>query len=270
MHASDRFVALCYHDVLPSTRAAGGGAERFAVPTAMFERMLDTIRALEHRGCSLEVAIRSAGERRVAITFDDATESQYLHAMPALRARGMTATVYAVPRWVGRPGYMSWDQLREIRAWGMSVQSHSYSHPFLSECDRGQLRSELRDSKAEIDRELGQDTTEIAFPGGDPPRLTLRGELAAAGYTVHVGTRWGINVAGRVGRPFVQRCTVRGDVSEEDARRYVLGDRWMAAQNHPKETFLRSMRATLGPTRYARWRRRFLDTVNPRRRDMAS
>lgn len=265
MQAADRFVALCYHDVLPSTQAAGGGAERFAVPTAMFERMLDAICALDHRGCSLEVAIRSVRERRVAITFDDATESQYLHAMPALRARGMTATVYAVPQWVGRQGYMSWDQLREIKSWGMSVQSHSFSHPFLSECTREQLRAELRDSKAALDRELGQQTMEIAFPGGDPPRFGLRGELVAAGYTVHVGTRWGVNVDGRVGRPFVRRCTVRGDLSEADARRYVLGNRWMAAMNNPKEMLLRSMRAALGPSRYARWRRRFLDALNPNR-----
>jgi len=263
--ADDRWVALCYHDVFPATRAAGGGPERFAVPTPMFERMLDTIREEGFRGCSLGEAIACPGTRRVAITFDDATESQYRHAMPALRARAMTATVYAVPQWVGRPGYMTWDQLREISHWGMSVQSHSLSHPFLSECDRERLRHELRESKAALDRELGQRTTEIAFPGGDAPRRALRGELSAAGYAIHVGTRWGLNEDGRTGAGFVKRCTVRGDISVEQARRFVRGDAWLAAANLPREAVLRNLRAAVGPSRYARWRRRLLDTLRPDR-----
>lgn len=263
--SADRWVALCYHDVLPATSAAGGGPERFAVPTPMFERMLDVIRDEGFRGCSLAEALRAPGTRRVAITFDDATRSQYEHAMPALRARGMTATVYAVPTWVGRPGYMSWDQLREIASWGMSVQSHSLSHPFLSECPRDALRTELGGSKAALDRELGQDTREIAFPGGDPPRRALREELAAAGYRVAVGTRWGLNVDGRTDRGFIRRCTVRGDIQPEDARRVVRGDPWLALVNHPREAVLRTLRAALGPTRYARWRRRLLDAVLPDR-----
>lgn len=256
------WVSLVYHDVLPATSAAGGGPKRFDVPLAMFELMLDTVRAEGYLGCSLEEALARPGERRVAITFDDATAGQFQHAMPALRARGMTATVYVATDWVGRPDFMTWDDLRQIADWGMSVQSHTKSHPFLSELGEVRLRFELGESKQRIDRELRQDTAEIAFPGGDPPARHLRHLLAECGYRTAVGTRWGLNEDAGPGSGFVRRCTVRGDVTPETARRYVQADPWLALAMHPKEFALRGIRSTLGATRYSRWRRRLLDLIS--------
>ena len=259
------WVALCYHDVEPGARALGGGPERFSVPLDAFELMLDTIAGHGMRGCSLARAIEDGARPQVAITFDDANLGQYLYAMPALRARGMTATVYACIDWVGQPGYMTWAQLREIASWGMSVQSHSWSHPFLSECDAPRLERELSDSKKEIDDELGQDTSEIAFPGGDPPARHLRHMIAEAGYRTPVGTRWGVNAGPPEAGRFVKRCTVRGPLSRELAERYVRADAGLAWRNHPKEFVLRGLRAALGPSRYARWRRDVLDVLRPAR-----
>lgn len=257
----DRWVALCYHDVRPATNASGGGPERFAVPLAAFERMLDAIQALGYRGCSLAEARSGGDARRVAITFDDATLSQFEHAMPALRARSMTASVYVVTDWVGRPGFMDWEQLRRIKDWGMSVQSHSKSHPFLSELDRDRLQDELASSRERLDRELRQETVEIAFPGGDAPRRSLRAMLPACGYRIAIGSRWGVNIGSAESAGFVRRCTVRGDLEPEMARRFVVGDSRLAWTQHPREFVLRSLRSTLGPSRYARWRRRLLDAV---------
>jgi peptidoglycan/xylan/chitin deacetylase (PgdA/CDA1 family) len=257
----DRWVALCYHDVRPATNASGGGPERFAVPLGAFECMLDAIQALGYRGCSLAEARASVDAQRVAITFDDATLSQFEHAMPALRARDMTASVYVVTDWVGRPGYMDWDQLRRIKDWGMSVQSHSKSHPFLSELDGAELRDELASSRERLDHELRQETVEIAFPGGDAPRRSLRALLPACGYGVAIGSRWGVNVGRGDAAGFVRRCTVRGDLDSKTARQFVVGDARLAWTHHPREFVLRSLRSTLGPSRYARWRRRILDAV---------
>jgi peptidoglycan/xylan/chitin deacetylase (PgdA/CDA1 family) len=257
-----RFVCLVYHDVVPETAAGGGGPERFSVPLRMFERMLDAIRREGFAGCSLEAALAAPGTRRVAITFDDANAGQFEHAVPALRARGMTATIYVVANWVGRPGFMTWDQLRQAREWGMSVQSHTCTHPFLSELDEPALRRELADSKAILDRELGQDTRELAFPGGDPPRRSLRHLPAELGFTVMAGTRWGVNSDPASPGRIVRRCTVRGNISEGAARRFVQGDPWLALARRPREAALRGIRGALGPSRYARWRRHFLDAVS--------
>lgn len=258
----DRWAALCYHDVLPETTASGGGPQRFDVPLSSFETMLDVIAELGYRGCSVADALAAPGSGRVAITFDDGNAGQFEHAAPALRARGMTATFYVTTDWVGAPGFMTWEQLRQLKAWGMSVQSHSRSHPFLSELDEAALRRELTESRARLDAELGQQTTEIAFPGGDAPSRRLRRLLAECGYRTALGTRWGLNADASSGglRP-LKRCTVRGVTDRDWARRVVEGDAGLTMRNWPKESVLRSVRSTLGPTRYARWRRWLLDRI---------
>jgi peptidoglycan/xylan/chitin deacetylase (PgdA/CDA1 family) len=256
------WVCLMYHDVLPATNAAGGGPERFAVPLESFERMLDTIAEAGYRGCSLSAAVAAPGQRLVAITFDDGSVSQFACALPALVARGMTATFFVTTDWIGTPGYMSWDQLRQMVDRGMSVQSHTRSHPFLSELGHDALRRELEESKAALDRALGQNTTEISLPGGNPPRRSLRPLLAEAGYRVVARSRWGRNgEPARTGVTWIRRCAARGRVTADEARRVLQGDARLALARYPREALLNGIRSVLGASRYARWRRRLLDTL---------
>lgn len=259
----DRWVSLMYHDVLPDTPATGGGPERFAVPLASFEATLDVIAEAGYLGCSLATALEEVGRPRVAITFDDGTRSNFDFALPALRARSMTATFFITTDWVGQPGFMTWSELRELKSLGMSVQSHTRSHPFLSELDEASLRSELAGSKAELDRQLDQDTTQIGLPGGDSPRRALRHLLADCGYDVVAGSKWGVNDDhSRVGGiRHVRRCTVRGRTPPTFARRVVSGDPWLALRRYPREATLAGIRSTLGAGRYSRWRRSFLDAL---------
>lgn len=258
---ADAWIALCYHDVQPTMPKGGGGPAHFTVPTASFELMLDTIAQNGALGCSLADAFANPARKRVAITFDDGNIGQYENAFPALLARGMTATFYVTTDWVGQPGFVTWEQLREMAAAGMSIQSHTCSHPFLSECNPGQLLIELQESKRMIDAELGQNTREIAFPGGDAPKRGLRYVLGVAGYEVAVGTRWGMNRDSKAGRGFIRRCTARGELEPGFAQRVIDADPWLGASWVAKEATLRRLRSTLGASRYARWRRAFLDVV---------
>jgi peptidoglycan/xylan/chitin deacetylase (PgdA/CDA1 family) len=181
----------------------------------------------------------------------------------------MTATFFVTVDWVGRPGFMTWDQLGQLTEWGMSVQSHTKSHPFLSELDRDRLRAELAESKEALDRALGQDTTQIALPGGNAPRLGLRDVLSEVGYHVVATSRWGRNSEGSESvlakkRRWIRRCTVPRSFSSELARRVAVGDPRLTATRYPREVALNGVRAVLGASRYARWRRRLLDVLEGR------
>jgi peptidoglycan/xylan/chitin deacetylase (PgdA/CDA1 family) len=258
------WVTLCYHDVQPVMPVGGGGPSHFTVPLASFELMLDKIAALGYVGCSLAHAIAQPGRPRVAITFDDGDVGQYHHAFPALVARDMTATFYITTDWVGRRGYMTWKQIQNMSAHGMSIQSHTRSHPFLSELNEEALRAELSGSKTLIESHIGRPVNEIAFPGGDPPARGLRLVLAETGYDIAVGTRWGVDTdvrAQTTRRGFVHRCSMRGPITEDLARRIIQADPWLAVSYTAKESTLRRLRSALGPTRYAQWRRRVLDVL---------
>lgn len=257
---SGHWVCLLYHDVAAAPPGVSGGPEHYSVSVTGFGAQLDLIAAEGCVGVSVGRALTESGPT-VAISFDDGTAGMYEHAFPMLAEHRMTATFYVTTSWIGRAGYMTWPQLREMAAAGMEIQSHTRSHPFLSELNITRLREELRGSKEDLDAHLGQETDQIALPGGDAPRGTSWEEIAAAGYRVVGTSRWGVN-DGRKGVPVrIRRCTVRGDPEAAWFRRVLRGDPWLAVRRGARERFLARVRAGLGPSRYAKWRRRALDLL---------
>ncbi len=260
------WVALMYHDIAPGSVGPSGGKEHFSVPVRKFREQLDMIHEMGFEGRSLEEVLDGTAPGRIAITFDDADAGQYTHGFPELIKRGMTATFFVVTDWVGQSGYAGWDQLRKMKMAGMSIQSHTRTHPFLSNLDEGALRDELCASKSLLDAKLDQDTSTLAFPGGDPPRRSLRALVAAAGYRFVATSTWGVNrVRWQSPEPRpVRRCTIRGEVASTRFRRILEGDRALGASRQARDGFLRMIRRALGPNRYAEWRRAFLNKITVR------
>ncbi len=250
---------LMYHEITPDRPA--GTAEYYAVAAARFAEQL---RALEERGLlgvSLEEQLQSPAANSVAITFDDGHESAYTQAFPELMRRRMRATFFITTSWVGQPGRVTWNQLREMSAAGMSLQSHTATHPFLSELTRGMAEHELATSRLRLDQELGQQTTTISLPGGDfPPGGAA--VCVAAGYRWVATSLWGPNrtqaQAGR--RPaLVRRYTVRAGTTDAQFLRVITARSSAHSPAALRSRALSDLRSLLGPQRYARWRRRFLN-----------
>ncbi len=258
MQLSGGWVCLLYHDV------ASRQTDYFATPAPAFAAQLDAVRAAGYRGGSIAAALAARPEdRSLAISFDDGNLGQFAAAFPALAERGMTATFFITTSWVGRPGYVTWDHLRQMRDAGMSIQSHTRTHPFLSELGASALAEELRAAKHDLDQALGQDTDMLALPGGDFPRRRFAPLVREAGYRVVATSIWGVNrgVGTRDGWTEVRRCTVRGEPPLDEFRRVAAGDPALGRLRRGRERVLGTLRRSLGPSRYARWRRWFLEAV---------
>ncbi len=130
--------------------------------------------------------------RPVVLTFDDGYDDIYTQAYPILAAGGMAGTAYVISDFVGQPGYMTWDQLRDLSRHGWSIQSHTISHPDLRVVADAELQRQLRESKARIERELGLPVQHLNYPAGKHDARVMAA-AGAAGYrtavTVDYGTR---------------------------------------------------------------------------------
>ena len=124
------------------------------------------------------------------LTFDDGMASDYTVAFPVLRELGLRATFFVVPTLVDTPGYVSWDQLREMVAAGMEVGSHSLTHPFVDGLDRPALEREFGESKRIIEDRLGAPVHAASLPRGWGAR-DLEEVLAGLGYRVFCTSRVG-------------------------------------------------------------------------------
>lgn len=253
------WVCVMYHEVLEELPRRGGRSEYFAVSRTAFEEQLEWIGQFGFRGCTIGDSLSNPQAARIAITFDDGTIGQARYAFPALLARQMSATFFVVTDWVGRPGFASWDDLREMQAAGMEISSHTRTHPFLSELGDDDVLAELRDSRRELDDRLGQVTTLVSLPNGDWPRRGARRLIAEAGYRVVASSGWGRNPSRPVAAlRVVRRCTVRGRPDSAWFRKVLFADRWLAARRLTREAVLGALRSGVGPSRYSRWRRAML------------
>jgi hypothetical protein len=93
---------------------------------------------------------------------------------------------------VGQQGYLSWEQLREMTANGMSIQSHSCTHSQLTHGTSRQAREELLLSKDRLEQALGRRITAFAAPGGSwRPDLSALAE--ECGYQIVCTSEQGVN-----------------------------------------------------------------------------
>jgi len=252
-----------YHDVTPGEAGTSKSASYFSVERQLFASQLDQLAVEGYTVRSLESSLADPRPRQVALSFDDGNLGQFEQGFPELARRGMSATFFVTTDWVGRPGYASWEALREMHAAGMSIQSHTRSHPFLSELDPQTAFDELRSSREALDEALGQRTASLALPNGDFPRGGSR-VFRDAGYTVVGTSRWGRNRSAAAGNAtvlLIRRCTVRGRPSPEEFRATFTGSVWLGTRRRLRESALNAIRTAVGPTRYAIWRTRFLDAM---------
>jgi peptidoglycan/xylan/chitin deacetylase (PgdA/CDA1 family) len=122
---------------------------------------------------------KSIPPRSALITIDDGYSVGYAVAWPILKQYGYPFTMFIYTDYVrGGPkaggGSMTWEQLAEMRNAGVSIQSHTVSHPDLRRKKAGAsqasyddwLWNELHGSKAMLEEKLGIKVTALALPYG--------------------------------------------------------------------------------------------------------
>ena len=148
----------------------------------------------------------------LALTFDDGVTSVLENAAPVLRHHGIPSTMFAVSGWAdgnhpaGYEHVLDWKGLAALQDAGMTVASHSVTHPDFGKIDAGRARSELEDSRRRLEEGLGVTVDEFAIPFGQSRNWSRAAREAAADvygtvYAQSVETR----PAGTVPRTFITR-----------------------------------------------------------------
>ena len=65
-----------------------------------------------------------------------------------------------------REDWMTWDMVREMRAGGMTVGAHTVTHPVLSSISLEDQRTEVHESMARLEQELGERPRLFSYPVG--------------------------------------------------------------------------------------------------------
>ncbi len=170
-------VFLMYHEIeLPNRKFCQSepGYVRYVISIDEFRAQMSAIRESGLGGVSLSEAL-SFSSPAVALTIDDGCETDLLAIAPVLKQFGYGATFYITAGLLGKPGYMSTSQLRELSALDFEIGSHSMTHPYLSDLDEAGLHREIVGSKVMLEDIIGKPVEHFSCPGGryDSRALTV-------------------------------------------------------------------------------------------------
>jgi peptidoglycan/xylan/chitin deacetylase (PgdA/CDA1 family) len=135
---------------------------------------------------------RSLPDGTVGITIDDAHVSAYREAWPRLKAAGLPFTLFVATDSVDRGdrGFMSWAQIRELAAAGVTIAAQTASHPHMADAGLDEVEAELARSNERFRAELGSVPEIFGYPYGELS-LAVREKVIEAGYRFAFGQHSG-------------------------------------------------------------------------------
>jgi peptidoglycan/xylan/chitin deacetylase (PgdA/CDA1 family) len=227
---------LAYHEIMPDSTYS------YCVPCHALQQQLRLVQI--HNS-------KRENNSPVHVTFDDGELSQHLYALPLLTQYDIPATFFVTPGLIGSDTkFLGWNRLKEMQDSGHSIQSHGWSHKFLTFCGEEELTFELRVSKEVLENRLGQPVIALAAPGGRWNRRVVEA-CAAAGYRrLYVSDPWiaremsGVQVLGRF---MVRRTTTLPDLA-----RILQGDRRMLSSLRMRSQIKQSLVGLIGESAYHR------------------
>ncbi|MCP4673280.1 MAG: polysaccharide deacetylase family protein, partial [Desulfobacula sp.] len=162
---------LCYH------RFAKTCTSQLCMPEDVFTDQMLFLKNNNYRVISLQMLFefltydKAIPKNSVVITIDDGYRSVYDVAWPILKKLGFTATLFIYNDFIGGGSALTWDEIREMKAGGFEIGSHTLSHADLTLKKKGEthngyinrITQEIFESKKILDLKLNQDTRFFAY-----------------------------------------------------------------------------------------------------------
>ena len=162
-----------------------------------FKEQLEYLKTSNYRVISLQQLVlylqkgAKLPERSVVITIDDGYKSVYEKAWPLLKDYNYPFTVFLYAKATENRhwDYMTWDQVKEMKAAGVDFQNHGFAHEHMAFMPSGMnmdeyrawIRADLAVSTRILSEELEERPRFFAIPYGEYNN-TLLGEVRSFGY----------------------------------------------------------------------------------------
>jgi peptidoglycan/xylan/chitin deacetylase (PgdA/CDA1 family) len=163
------YTHLLYHELVVPGRVPcrdEPGYLRYVLAATHFEIQMRWLKDKGWRVMSVSEALEADASPGLAITFDDGCETDLLVAAPLLQELGFQATFYITYAFLGTPGFMSIEQLRQLSRLGFEIGCHSMTHAYLSDADDVQLNHEIVEPKVYLEQILARPVEHFSCPGG--------------------------------------------------------------------------------------------------------
>jgi peptidoglycan/xylan/chitin deacetylase (PgdA/CDA1 family) len=160
---------------------------KMTVTPETFEKQMKWLTEHHYTGVDLDTFVQIVrGEiqgpvKPVVITFDDNNLNAYDAGLPILKKYNQKAVFYIITNKLKNKDTIDEERIRNLVAEGMSIQSHTVSHPVLTQVDNARLDAELLESKKTLEALMGKPVLHLAYPG-TTHNQRVRDRAKALGY----------------------------------------------------------------------------------------
>ena len=106
--------------------------------------------------------------KQILLTIDDAFSSFYENAWPILKKEKIPFILFVSTQPVGKYGYMSWDQIKEIDKENfVHIGNHSHTHEYLVDRTPDEILNDLNKSILIFKKNLGYNSHFFSYPFGE-------------------------------------------------------------------------------------------------------
>jgi peptidoglycan/xylan/chitin deacetylase (PgdA/CDA1 family) len=213
-----RAITLLYHDVVTaghfgSSGFSGADADIYKLSREAFIEHLDAIKAaLPHPPVTVQEALLPETKSAVLLAFDDGGAGTWEHTAPLLEERGWRGHFFIPTNWIGKPGFLTANQILLLHQRGHVIGSHSCSHPLrMSSLPRKEIFREWQLSIQQLSEIVGEPLFTASVPAGYySPAVAEAAEAAGIRALFHsepVATVKRFQTCQLFGRYSIQRAT---------------------------------------------------------------
>jgi peptidoglycan/xylan/chitin deacetylase (PgdA/CDA1 family) len=181
---------LCYHDIRDWKPNERTSMKEYIVPVQNFKDQMKTLHDSGYKTISPDeyYAYLTTGaplpEKPVMITYDDTDLEQFTIGKTEMDKYGFKGVYFIMTISIGRPRYMSKEQIKQLADEGHTIASHTWDHHNVKNYQGDDWDNQLLKSKNTIEAITGKPVKYFAYPFGlwKPeafPELEKRGYKAA-------------------------------------------------------------------------------------------
>lgn len=164
---------IMYHHIQPMELAEKLGHGSLTVDATMFETQMKYLKDHNYTAVSLEELVnalyarRSLPEKPVMITLDDGYDDNYTYAFMTAKKYQMVMNFMIPTGLVDKPGYVTWDHLREMRDNPYAkIYNHTTTHAGLGVISKEQVIQEVTTANKDLEERLGIKNSYVIYPYG--------------------------------------------------------------------------------------------------------
>ena len=138
----------------------------------VFSQQMEQIKNLGYEFYHPDIFLREfqipKKEKKILITIDDGFKSFYNEAWPYLKKNKIPFILFVSTEPVGKNGYMTWDEIKEIQKSKIGfIGHHSHTHEYLIDMSEKEFIEDIETATKIFKKELGYVPSIFSYPFGE-------------------------------------------------------------------------------------------------------